>query len=452
MKKLYILFAFCSVLSSFSQYNENAPWMKGLKTNANGEAKFKDIVNSFNDYWKDRDFSKKGSGYKPFKRWENHWENLVNDQGYLATPQEIKTAFEQKKQGNASRNALSLPPSNWTPIGPFTHTNTGSWSSGQGRVNFVYVDPSNANTIYLGAPAGGIWKSTNNGASWTGLLDNLPQIGVSGIVVDHTNSNVIYIATGDKDSNDTYSIGVLKSTDGGATWNTTGLTYGSNGSLIGDIMMDPTNNQILVCATNSGIFRTINGGNTWTNVRAGNFSQGAIRFKPGNASVIYATTGSKFFKSVNNGAAFTEIVGAIPGATRILIDVTPNDANYVYALASGSGGALVGIFRSVDSGATWAQTDAGTAIFDGSTQAGYDLAFAVSPTNKDELYTGCLNVWKSIDGGATATKLNNWNLPFGAAYTHADIHYLGFYSNKLFAGTDGGIYVSSNQEIGRAHV
>lgn len=445
MKKIYLLFAFCSVLTSFSQYDENAPWMKNLKKDSNNQAKFQEIVNSFNEYWKDRDFSKKGSGYKPFKRWENHWENLVDDQGYLVTTQQINTAFLQKKQSLASRNMFSLPPSNWTPIGPFTHTNTGSWSSGQGRVNFVYVDPSNANTLYLGAPAGGIWKSTNNGANWTGLLDNLPQLGVSGIVVDPTNSNIIYIATGDKDANDTYSIGILKSIDGGTTWNTAGITYSTNGNLIGDIMMDPTNSQILVCATSTGIFRTTNGGTTWNNVRAGNFAKGSIRFKPGNASVIYASTTNKFFKSINNGLSFTEVLNAIPGAARILLDVTPADSNYIYALASGGGGVLVGIFRSLDSGTTWTQTDVGTDIFDGSTQANYDLAFAVSTTNKDEIYTGCLNVWKSIDGGATMIKLNNWNAPFAAAYTHADVHYLGFYGSRLFAGTDGGIYVSNNQ-------
>lgn len=445
MKKIYHLIAFCFVFNAFSQYDENAPWMKNLKTDTNKEAKFQEIVNAFNEYWKDRDFSKKGSGYKPFKRWENHWENLVKDNGYLVTPQEIEQAYLQKKQSLFSRNAQSLQPSNWTPIGPFTHTNTGSWSSGQGRVNFVYVDPTNASTIYIGAPAGGIWKSTNNGVSWTGLLDNFPQIGVSGIVVDPTNSNIVYIATGDKDANDTYSIGILKSIDGGTTWNTTGLSYSANGNRIGDIMMDPTNSQILVCATSSGIFRTINGGTNWTNVRTGNFAQGSIRFKPGNSSVIYASTGNQIFRSTNNGGAFTQLSTGISGASRILLDVTPHDSNYIYALASATGNTLLGIFRSIDGGTNWSQTDAGTDVFDGSTQAYYDLAFAVSPTNKDEIYTGCLNVWKSINGGATMTKLNNWSSPTSPAYTHADIHYLGFYGNKLFAGTDGGIYVSSNQ-------
>jgi hypothetical protein len=94
-------------------------------------------------------------------RWEYHWRNYTNEQGYVMPAEEFWNAWRQKNQSKTNRNAImSLPVSNWQPIGPFTHTNTGSWSSGQGRVNIVHVDPSNPNTIYLGAPAGGIWKST----------------------------------------------------------------------------------------------------------------------------------------------------------------------------------------------------------------------------------------------------------------------------------------------------
>ncbi len=147
--------------------------------------------------------------------------------------------MQEKNNAKTNRSSalLALPPSNWQPVGPFTHTNTGSWSSGQGRVNVVYVDPSNANTIYVGAPAGGIWKSTNAGVNWSPLSDNLPQIGVSGIVVAHNNSNVIYIATGDRDATDTYSVGILKSTDGGVTWNTTGLSFANTFTTASDIYL-----------------------------------------------------------------------------------------------------------------------------------------------------------------------------------------------------------------------
>jgi len=317
-------------------------------------------------------------------------------------------------------------------------------------VNFVYVDPSTPTTIYIGSPAGGIWKSTNSGSNWTPLSDQLPQIGVSGIAVDHTNSNVIYIATGDKDGQDTYSVGVLKSTDGGLTWNTTGLTLGGPYDGSGDIIMHPSNNQILWCATTSGIFKTINGGANWTNVQSGSFAQGSIRLKPGDPTTVYAVSNTRFYKSTNTGDSFVADTGVTIGlpdlSRRLNLDVTTADANYIYILSANTSKGFQGIYRSVDSGANWTKisTTATPAIFDGSTQADYDMALAVSSTNRNEIYTGVLNVWKSTNGGLGFTKLNDWSNPTGAAYTHADIHFLRYYGSKLYAGTDGGIYVSND--------
>jgi len=347
-----------------------------------------------------------------------------------------------------NRNAtMSLPVSNWEPLGPFSHTNTGSWSSGQGRVNIVHVDPLNPSTIYIGAPAGGIWKSTNNGIGWTPLTDELPQIGVSGIAIDYSNSNVIYIATGDKDAGDSFSVGVYKSTDGGLTWGPTGTLGSSNPSRAGDILIHPTNNQILWCATNSGIFRTTNAGTSWTRVQTGNFSQGNIRLKPGDPSTVYAVTRDKFYKSTDTGNTFTHIESNLPTTSgRFVMDVTPANAEYIYILSaktSSESYAFQGIYRSIDGGTTFTAQNTTTNVLE-SSQAWFDLAIGVSSTNADEIYTGCLNVWKSTNGGEAMSKINSWSAPTAPSYTHADIHYLGFHGNKLFCGSDGGIYVSQN--------
>jgi hypothetical protein len=451
MIKNYLIVSLLCSFFGFSQFNPSAPWMQNVYTAKQGQATIDEQVEAFNQYWSTRDKNARGSGYKPFMRWEYHWRNYTNEQGYIISSEDFWEAWRQKKQVIANRSSARrvLPASNWQPVGPFTHTNTGSWSSGQGRVNIVHVDPSNSNTIYLGAPAGGIWKSIDNGVTWAPLTDELPQIGVSGIAVDYSNSNVIYITTGDKDAGDSYSVGVYKSTDGGLTWNATGVMGSSNPSRAGDILIHPTNNQILWCATNNGIYKTTNAGSTWAQVQSGNFAQGNIRLKSDDPTTIYAVSNNRFFRSTDTGSTFTQISTGLPSSSsRLLLDVTPANANYIYILSAATDGSMQGIYRSTDGGSNWTKTSSNETVTAGnvfeSPQAWYDLALAVSPTNADEIYTGCLNVWKSTDGGVSVTKMNNWSSPSAPSYTHADIHYLGFHGNKLFCGSDGGIYVSEN--------
>ncbi|MBL7887172.1 MAG: T9SS type A sorting domain-containing protein [Flavobacterium sp.] len=446
MKKISLFALFLLTTLSYSQYNAKAPWMNDNEVAKKSETTIDDLVTLFNAYWETHDKSKKGSGYKPFMRWENHWRNKTNSQGYLITPQQMWDAFNAKKRQSLQRNsnATLSAVSNWESVGPFTHTNTGSWSSGQGRVNTILVDPNNAATVYMGTPAGGIWKSTNNGDAWTPLGDNLPQIGVSGIAVDYANSNTIYIATGDCDAADTYSVGVLKSTNGGLTWNTTGLSFSNTDTFAGDILIHPTDSNMLWVATSDGIYRTTNAGATWTQVQTGDFSQGRIRLKPGTPSTVYAVSNNRFYRSINSGATFSMITTGLPSSSgRLLLDVTPANSEYIYILSATSGYGFQGIYRSTNGGSNWTKTSDNTNIFE-SSQAWYDLALAVSTTNANEVYTGCLNVWKSTNGGATSTKINNWNDPNAAAYTHADIHYLRCFANKLYCGSDGGIYVSED--------
>jgi len=446
MKKIYLLIAFFTLTNLFSQFNENAPWVQDAKNQAKNES-FQNQVTLFNTYWKNKDHNKKGSGYKPFKRWEYKWKDELNAQGNLISPQEMATAFQQKinsKNNTTARGSYSLPPSNWQPIGPYN--NAVENTRARGRVNVVVADPANSNTLYFGTPAGGIWKSTNHGSSWIPLTDNLPQLGVSGIAIDYSNSNTIYIATGDKDAGDTYSIGVMKSTDGGLTWSATGLAFTNTSTRAGDLLIHPTNNQILWCATNNGIYKTTNAGATWTNVLSGSFAQGSLRLKPNDPTVVYAVSNNKFYRSTNTGDTFANITSGMPlSSGRLVLDITPADANYVYILSATTSNSFQGIYRSTNGGTSFSKTSNGStpAIFGGSTQAWYDMALGVSSTNKDEIYTGLLDVWKSTNGGTGFTKLNDWSV-YNPAFTHADIHFLRFINNKLYCGSDGGVYTSSD--------
>ena len=240
MQKIILLSAtLLLTITSFAQFNLDAPLMstfdqQDLKSNT---VRFQEIVDAFNIYWETRDPEVKGSGYKPFKRWENYWQNYVNEDGYLPTALELENTVRSKNQ--MSQNRTNRMVSDWQPFGPFSHVNTGSWSSGQGRVNVVVQDPNSPTTYYVGAPAGGVWKSLDSGSTWNPLSDELGQIGVSGIAVDYNNSNTIYIATGDDDAGDSYSIGIMKSTDGGSTWQQTGLNVSNSPNVTTDLFINP---------------------------------------------------------------------------------------------------------------------------------------------------------------------------------------------------------------------
>jgi len=432
-----------------SQVAQNsAPWMKGNKLKKKGTLSLNEISTSAENFFKTIDRNKKGSGLKPFKRWEYHWSYFTKSDGTIAPASELWTAWEQKNNLNKTSKNNANDTSNWTSLGPYSHTNTASWSSGQGRVNVVAVDPSNPNTYYIGAPAGGIWKSTDAGINWQPLTDYLPQIGVSGIAIHPTDPNTIYIATGDDDAGDSYAIGVMKTTDGGATWNATGTISADS---MNDIYIDPSNTNTVLVATDQGVYKSTNAGSSWSLKLAGNIRD--LKMKPGNSTMWYAASSNTVYRSINSGESFSAIV--IPGfenSTRIVLEVTAANSNYVYFVSSGNiledgsvkeRNAFIGLYRSTNSGATFTKTAETNDIFK-SSQAWYDLALTVSDSDANIVYVGVLNIWKSINGGNNFSQMNNWSSPTSASYTHADIHFMRFINGKFFAGTDGGVYVSTN--------
>lgn len=263
------------------------PWVEALKEKKNPN--FYEIKESFENHWKGKVTNAKGKlpkgkGYKQFKRWEWFWEPRVGKSGIFPKSSVVLDEFEkyrsshptkvqsqvettpdsQPQGGNGSATASTPPPPSasgaWVSLGP--SSTTGGYA-GIGRINAIGFHPTDVNTFWVGSPSGGLWKTVSGGSSWTTLTDNLPVMGVSAIVVDHTNPNILYIATGDRDAGDTYSVGILKSTNGGLSWASTGLSYSvSTGSLVKGLIMHPTNSQYLLAATSSGIYRTTNGGTT----------------------------------------------------------------------------------------------------------------------------------------------------------------------------------------------
>ena len=243
----------------------------------------------------------------------------------------------------------------WTEIGPTTiPVNITGQPNGMGRINALGFHPTDANTVWAGAPNGGLWKTTDGGNSWTMQnTDFLGTLGVSAIAIDPTNTNIIYLGTGDRDGGDSQGLGVYKSTDGGTTWNLSSTGLGNR--TVGMFIMDPGNSSVIVAATNGGIYKTTNAGANWTRTSPTTNNFRDIRFRPGDFTTQYATESGDFWRSTDSGNSWNAITGGLPGsATRLVIGVSPADANTVYALCSG-GAPFEGLYRSTNSGVTWTQ-------------------------------------------------------------------------------------------------
>lgn len=445
MKKLLTLgLLFFSALL-LGQMPQNAPWSN---PNTQTETRtLEEISAAAESYFNTIDKNKKGSGYKPFKRWQYNWSKFLKPDGKIAPKGDLFKAWEEKKLMTNSEADVS----NWIALGPYDNSNTfnaiGGKRTGQGRVNKIAVDPNDSNTYYVGTPAGGIWKSTNAGLDWTPLTDELPQIGVSGIAIHPTNSNIIYIATGDDDAGDTFSVGVYKSEDGGATWNPTGSIPGNPNSM-NEIYVNPDSPETVIVATSTGVMRSTNGGGVWNTVLNVNGVLD-LKMKPNDPTTWYAVTNSTFYKSTNSGATFSTVnLPNLVNSRRLTMGVTSANNGYVYVVSAANvqGFPFNGLYKSTNSGSTFTRTNA-TTLFQGEEQAWYDFALAVSSNNPEIVYVGVVNLHKSTNGGNSFSRINHWNNPNQGSYTHADIHYLNFIDGKFFAGTDGGIYVSTDEAV-----
>ncbi|MBL7963982.1 MAG: PKD domain-containing protein [Flavobacteriales bacterium] len=391
----------------------------------------------------------RGKGYKAFKRMEWFLEPRLHPDGRAVDPAVLQEAWQQAqamRRPNGDRAAA------WQPLG-LTAWSTTSYNPGNGRVNTVAVDPTDPQKIYVGTPMGGVWRSSDGGNSWAPLLTNQPSLGISGIAIDPTAPNTIYVATGDGDGRHTYGLGVIKSTDGGLTWNTTGLNWVTRQvRTTRRLLMHPSNSQTLFCAASNGLWRTTDGGANWTLVSSGAFHD--VEFKPGDPSVVYACT-KNFLRSTDGGATFTLVNTGLPtsgNVNRLRIAVTDQSPSMVYVLAGRSDDdGYRGLYRSTDSGQNFTLRSNSPNLFgyqqngsDSGGQSWFDMALAVDPADAQQVYVGGINVWKSTDGGSNWTIKSHWIYPSAVGYTHADIHDLAFFNGTLYCGSDGGIYTSTN--------
>ncbi len=308
-------------------------WQEKLSQSKNSaEANFYEIQKAFNDYYEPFDvkngkFLKDGQlvkapEWKLFKRWEWYWEARIdNSTGRFPNTSSAKE-FEKYMSSNSQLKSTN---GNWESLGPIS---SGGGYAGIGRINCISFHPTDANTFWVGAPSGGLWKTTDGGNNWNVLTDENLVLGVSDIAIpsDYATSNTIYIATGDRDGGsaqtlgggnrgDNNTIGFLKSTNGGNTWVRAGSINVSDRRLSGFIRIHPDNDLILYAGVDNVVYKSIDGAASWGYlVYSANDYVIDMEFNPSNPEIIYLATKSydsaQIIKTTNGGGkldSFTQI-------------------------------------------------------------------------------------------------------------------------------------------------
>ena len=375
-------------------------------------------------------------------------------------PSDVEQAWQSLQNMSSAKTSTLM----WDSKGP---DNFG------GRTRALLVDKGNSAHVFAGSVGGGLFKSTNGGATWNVVSD--PGANQSVVSLTQSSNGDIYYGTGEiflgyggTGQNTTPSFaggGIYKSTDGGNTFTLLAATQPASVSgsgdwaAVADIAAHPSDANTIYAATNSGFKKTTDGGATWSTLVTGGITDFAISQ---TGKIFLNRSGQTMFSS--DGTSFSEISTPVVTSTslprrtgsRMRYAISPQDENYVYVIQT-NGSKLAAVYRSMDGGATWGKIGQRGNNFDplcnGSgtgqyCQGTYDLLFAISPTDKNHIWLGGITVWQwqETQGWSQVSTLNN----FGGGnpyYLHADSHELIFDPNNgsiAYTSNDGGVFKSTD--------
>lgn len=365
------------------------------------------------------------------------------------------------------RNAMAAvtPAAHWQLAGP---TNIG------GRCTALVCDPVTADHIWIGTAGGGVWTSQDAGRNWAFKWKTDGPLQIGSLAIDPSKATTLYCGTGEANlSADSYpGDGLYRSIDGGETWSAwapstqTGLPR-----RIGTIAVDPFDTQhVLVGGIGfgrvsqdndfGGLYVTSNGGATWkreTFVSTANYWCHKIVFDPSTKGRVFATmTGpgmpSGIYRSIDSGKTWAQLKTGLPSPDRIgrtSLAIAPSNPKVIYAIcadAAGQNDAVLGVFKSSNSGDTW--TDVSGNHFTGEGQMSYGNSIAVHPLDPNQVICGGVDLHRTNDGGKTWAVASHWDAKRGAPdYAHADHHMLVMPSaaaGRVYSANDGGLDVSEN--------
>ena len=358
--------------------------------------------------------------------------------------------------------AMSLLDTRWRAIGPGRIEASNGFFAG--RVSAIAIHPTDPNILYVGGAQGGVWRSDDAGSNWTPLTDDECSLAMGSIAIDPVDPRIVYAGTGEQHfSGDSYyGCGVLRSLDGGMTWEQLGgdifvlrspgtgrAGMGQGGARIARVVVDrasagsATATTVLV-ASSFGLYRSTSSGASWTLVLEGYATD--VVAHPEDPSVLYAALyGGGIHRSSDGGVSWTHTSEAIPrtGTQRTILAISPShpDVLYTGVVIRGENrrSADMRIYRTEDGGGYWEPRVAEGASCFG--QCWYDFTLAVHPESPDKVYLGTVVVYESTDGGMTFDERHTANI-------HVDQHHLLFDTlsdpDRLYVTNDGGVFRTEN--------
>ncbi len=364
-----------------------------------------------------------------------------------------------------------------TEIGPAPASGFGGTT---GRVSALAPHPSDPNTLFAAGADGGVWRTSNAGASWTNLTDSMPTSSMGALAIDPAQPATIFAGTGEANfaNHSRYGLGLYRSFDSGNTWSLLAPEVFAGRCFSRLLAVRDAGNLVLYAAITRaggyptlaaakghplaagpmGVFKSTDSGATWTHLLTGlpNLDATDLAVHPTNPSILYAAIGHHFgspdnavYQSTNAGASWTRLAGGFPTTSvgRIGIAISPADPARLYAFianpadAAGNASTTRGIYRSDNAGSTWTSLSAGSLQV---TYGWYFTTVACHPTQRDTVFFGALAAWRSTNAGIGLTSIGP---------QHPDVHAFAFdAAGRLLSGDDGGVHRSSNLGASWTHL